>query len=278
MNNVEKEINEENKKTKNHYLGHKFVNKYNEDEQKAADETATDKRRNALNYFKANYEIKGKDKSKKYLKIVAELKHLETHNIRGKYKPIDYSDIHTIEKKGKKVGSQTKKTLNYDPKNENIFSTTTNIFLKGATMGGAGSLPFLWKQSWRVVLLFYLTFILSLLSTILTTYIKTRRKTSKNYLPAREFKLDLKRDMNKFIYEEEKIEQERKKALEQETIKTKDETDKTKYKEVAKNAVVNLPESTAEKHENQPVSETGDAKAVIEPISAANYQTAIRAE
>lgn len=207
LNKVEKEIYEENKKVKNHKFGHKFVNKYNEDEQRNADETATDKRKNVLNYIKSTLEIKGKFDSKKYKKVVAELEHLKDHNIRGKYKPIDYSDVHSIEKKGKKGGAQAKKYLNYDPKKENFIGTTTSIFIKGATMGGAGSIPFLWSQSWKVIIIFYLTFILSILSTILQTYIKTRRKTEKKYLPAREFKLNLQRDMNKYIAEQEREEE-----------------------------------------------------------------------
>lgn len=203
LNKVEKQIYEENKKTKNHYLGHKWVNKYNDEQQKTADETATEKKRNKLNYKKATLEIKGKFNTRAYKNIVKQIKHLETNNVRGKYKPIEYNDVHTMDKSGKNSGAQAKKTLNYNPKKENVISTTLSIFIKGATMGGAGSIPFLWNQDWRVVILFYLTFIFSLLLTIFQTYIKTRRKTEKKYLPAREFKLDLLHDMNKYIAENE---------------------------------------------------------------------------
>lgn len=203
LNKTEQAVADENDKMKNHLLGHKFVIDYNNDQQKMADEMATAKRVNTLNHIKAKYEIKGKTKSKRYNLICKELDKLKKHNIKGKYKPIEYSDIYTFSSRKYKNGAQSKKNLTYNPKSENPLTTLFGLIGKGATIGGTGAIPFIWGQETRVILIFYGSFILAIIQTILKAYLGTRTKTNKKYFPARKFKLAIMKECNAYIQKHE---------------------------------------------------------------------------
>jgi len=260
LNDTERNVYIENKKIKNHLLGHKYVITYNIEQQKLADEMATEKRKNILNQKKAQYEINGKTEDKKYIAIIKELADLEKHLIRGKYSSISYDDLYSLENKKKDRSSQARANLRYNPKAENAIATITGILTKGATIGGAGALPFVWNAGWKTILIFYGTFLVTIIYTVLKTYIKVRVRTGKKYLKTREFRLDLLVDCNAFIAEnEKKLEPTIIPIILPEKQEVSIEVPKDLNKEAAKDEPINLPKCSelAKQEETIPISPTG---------------------
>lgn len=196
---VENGIDEETAKISNHYLGHKYVELYNANMQKSKDEEATEKQKNKLNLIKARFEVAGKFKSAKYKRICARIEDLKEHKVRGKYKPITYADLYTVDSKREKNSLDPRSNLRYSPKKESPFSTTSSIALKGSAIGGAGALPFIWSASFTTILIFYATFFVAIFQTVIMNYIKTRNQTKKRYYATRKFKLCLLKECNAYI-------------------------------------------------------------------------------
>lgn len=216
---IEVEVQDEMDKIENHLLGYKFVEHFNKEQQRIQDELATTKEKNQLKRKKAKLEINSKIHTKAYKKAVKRLEYLKDHNVRGKYKPIDYGDLYTYSGKKGKSASQVKDNLKYNPKKDNPFSTVFGLVIKGSAIGGSGSLPFVVGASISTIFIFYLTFLLAIFLTVLNHYIATRFKTSNKYFESRKYTFKVLKQCNEFIadkeLEQQRIETEKKKQIQE---------------------------------------------------------------
>lgn len=190
LNEIENEIINKTKLMNNHIIGRKFVKYYNLKEQKEADENKTEYAIETLKQKISFMEIKGKF-GKRYNKLKNRILELEKHPLHDKIKPIVYDELYNFNSKRLKKQASSKQKLTYNPKKENVVSSAFNVFMKGAGIGGAGSLPFIIGEDIQTIMAFYFALFITVLITVLQSYIKTRYHTANRYMETRVFKLQL---------------------------------------------------------------------------------------
>lgn len=201
---TEHDIAEESQKINDHLAGHRFVKRYNADQQKIADEREADYQIDVFKQAIAKMEIAGKEDTNRYRRFKRKLADVERLGAHGKYSPIVYDELYNAESKRARRNATAKEKLNYNPNKESIVGNIFSVATKGFVGGGAGSIPFLIGASFKTILIYYGTLFVTVLLTVVQTYLKVRFKTAKKYHAAREFKLSLLKECVLSIEEEKK--------------------------------------------------------------------------